>query len=240
MLRSFLVLFFVASFVFSSLCVSEIEMDALRALYNSTNGDNWNRRWNWFEGNPCTNSWWGIACDDDANINSIIMPSNNLVGTLPNELGNLPHVWMLAFFNNYLTGTMPSSLSNLKDLNYLQLNFNAITGTIPESYGNWYKLIELSLIGNQLTGTIPNSLGHLESAKYIMMHSNQLTGTIPASFANFTSATRIKVAKNQLKGPLPWTSDPGLDVFDARDNLFSCPLPSWCSSSGNGFCEPCT
>ena len=92
------------------------------------------------------------------------------------------------------------------------------------------------------------------------MHSNNLVGTIPASFANFGSATRVyvlinhlliifliflifwvfsKVAQNNLTGTVPWQTNPGYDVFDARYNSFSCPLPEWCSSAGNGECEPC-
>jgi len=229
----------VLSFVSVSLCVTEREMNAITALYDATNGPNWYRAWNWFEGNPCTNNWWGIKCDGDGNINQIILPSNNLQGTIPPQIGDLPNLSMLALFNNYITGTLPEELALLKYLAYIQLNFNSVSGTIPESLGNWSYLVELSLIGNQLSGTIPESLGNLQRAKYIMMHSNNLEGSIPASFANFGSATRVKVAENNLNGTVPWTSDPGYDVFDARYNQFSCPLPEWCSSSGNGLCEPC-
>jgi hypothetical protein len=37
---------------------------ALEELYNSTNGPSWINSTNWLEGDPCSNSWFGINCSE--------------------------------------------------------------------------------------------------------------------------------------------------------------------------------
>jgi len=39
------------------------ERIALVAFYNATLGENWSNSSNWLNGDPCTNSWYGITCD---------------------------------------------------------------------------------------------------------------------------------------------------------------------------------
>ena len=40
------------------------QIDALTDLYNSTNGPYWFIHTNWLEGDPCSNQWYGIGCND--------------------------------------------------------------------------------------------------------------------------------------------------------------------------------
>ena len=63
---------------------------ALAILYYSTDGPNWVRQQSWFveDMSPC--SWFGITCDPSGtDVVQIGLERNNLVGSLPIELGSL-------------------------------------------------------------------------------------------------------------------------------------------------------
>jgi hypothetical protein len=90
--------------------IPQSECEALVTLYNSTNGASWTDHTDWLQTNtPC--SWYGIGCNDG-------------------------HVFMIGFRDNNITGTMPKELGNLPQLLYLQLDFSHLGGQIPKELGN--------------------------------------------------------------------------------------------------------
>ena len=42
--------------------VSQLQINALTDLYETTNGDFWTQNDNWLTGDPCDNTWYGITC----------------------------------------------------------------------------------------------------------------------------------------------------------------------------------
>ena len=62
--------------------VTQIERDALIALYNSTVGANWTDNTGWMGevGTEC--DWYGVTCSSDF-VSEISMPANNLSGSIP-------------------------------------------------------------------------------------------------------------------------------------------------------------
>ncbi|XP_074657174.1 uncharacterized protein LOC141910338 [Tubulanus polymorphus] len=56
------------------------EMENLKQLYTSTNGDNWyyNENWNNSSLNFCT--WYGVGCDEEGHVLSLSLNDNNLTG----------------------------------------------------------------------------------------------------------------------------------------------------------------
>ena len=70
---------------------------ALIAFYESTGGNGWTNNSNWdptgdISCDPCADNWYGISCEffgGVQRVTSIQMFSNNLVGPLPPEIGNL-------------------------------------------------------------------------------------------------------------------------------------------------------
>ena len=50
----------------------------------------------------------------------------NRLQTLPNEIGQLPNLRVLAVYENSLT-TLPEALANLKNLEYLDIRHNKLT-----------------------------------------------------------------------------------------------------------------
>jgi len=63
------------------------ERDALIAIYESTNGDNWTNNSNWLSNRPIK-EWHGVTVEN-GHVAELSLLKNNLIGKLPDDLGNL-------------------------------------------------------------------------------------------------------------------------------------------------------
>ena len=158
------------------------ESIALVALYDSTDGDNWNNNTGWLlSADPC--SWREVTCSS-GHVIRLDLVLNDLTGSIPPELGNLTALQYLGRGWNQLTGTIPAELGDLTDLSYLSLNANNLTGSIPAELGDLAVLGTLSLEGNNLTGSIPVELGNLTALTDLFLFSNGLSGPVPLPVAS--------------------------------------------------------
>ena len=67
------------------------ERDALIALYNATNGTGWTNKTGWETATLDTEcTWYGVTCSGNGHVSELKLYHNNLAGTLPAELGDLP------------------------------------------------------------------------------------------------------------------------------------------------------
>ena len=73
------------------------------------------------------------------------------------------HISGLHLGRNNLTGTIPAALGDLPGLGYVYLWENALHGPLPDSIAKLTKLRELQCERNALTGTIPSGLGQLSA-----------------------------------------------------------------------------
>ncbi|MCP4109089.1 MAG: hypothetical protein GY749_26765, partial [Desulfobacteraceae bacterium] len=174
---------------------------ALIALYNSTDGDNWTNNTNWLT-DEALSAWYGITLTD-GRVTKIDLPSNNLSGTIPPEIGNLINLSDLFLTNNQLSGTIPPEIGNLVNLYNLSLSNNQLSGTIPPEIGNLTNLSYLTLLDNQLNGIIPSEIGNLVNLSGLYLATNQLTGTIPPEIGNLTNLSYLYLGSNQLSGTIP-------------------------------------
>jgi hypothetical protein len=190
------------------------ECEALAALYESANGPGWTQSSGWLAtATPC--SWFGVSCAS-GHVVELVLPSNQLAGPIPAELGNLASLRNLWLPGNQLTGAIPPALGDLGSLWNLHLMTNQLTGSIPVELGNLADLVNLMLGGNQLTGTIPAELGNLVDLERLNIASNQLTGMIPVSLGGLDKLVALEIGGNQLSGPIP----PELGNLAALENLF--------------------
>jgi len=182
--------------------IPQAECQALVALYNSTNGTNWNHNDGWLQTNtPC--SWYGVKCQAP-HVTELNLLGNNLEGTIPSELDRLTELRVLDLWANRLKGGIPSELGHLRKLRTFRVYGNLLTGTIPAELGNLIYLENLTLSLNRLTGNIPRELGNLVNLQELHLHSNRLSGGVPSELGNLTNLWKLHIANNsQLSGPLP-------------------------------------
>lgn len=77
----------------------------------------------------------GVTCDENGNVQRLRLIDLGLTGTLPLELGFLPHLVELDVSNNQLSGHIPEELS-LPPLETLTLAENLLSGYVPDSLCN--------------------------------------------------------------------------------------------------------
>src|SRR6266498_4125914 len=180
--------------------VNQQDSLALVDLYNSTNGPNWNNHTNWLTKNPVS-TWYGVTIKNKR-VTQIVLPMNNLTGSLPSSLSDLISLNHLELQKNQLIGSIPSSLGNLTNLGFIELADNQLSGGIPSSLGNLTGLFWLYLSYNRLSGSIPSSLGNLKQLEYLELEDNQLSGSIPSSIGNFLYL-HLDLSNNYLSGSIP-------------------------------------
>lgn len=162
------------------------DRDILIALYDATNGDNWTDNTNWCTDAPLS-EWYGVTLDySQERVQYIHLSYNNLVGSIPEEIGNLTELYTLDLSGNTLTGEIPSSIGNMHILGYLYLNNNQLTGSIPQEIGNLSDLRACYIYENQLMGNIPSEFGNLINLEYCYLFGNQLTGEVPETLSRLT------------------------------------------------------
>ena len=171
---------------------------ALMALYNSLGGDDWSENTSWGTATPLI-TWGQVNTDSNGRVTGLELGNNNLVGTLPEELGDLTELTTLYLWDNGLSGPIPD-LSGLTELTTLSLSSNQLTGEIAW-LGGLTKLTTVDLWGNELSGPIPDLSG-LTELTYLSLRQNKLTGEI-AWLGGLTKLTTVYLWGNELSGPIP-------------------------------------
>lgn len=82
---------------------------------------------------------------------------------------------MLVLSNNQLIGTIPKEVGNLTTLSVLNLNSNHLEGTIPTELGRCTALTTLDPGNNNLNGPIPENLADLAQLQCLVLSYNNLS-----------------------------------------------------------------
>jgi surface protein len=198
-------------------CPSTIEeqKNALIALYNATDGDNWTNNENWLTDAPLGN-WFGVTSDVDGNVIGINLEFNELLGYIPSEIGDLTNLTQLKISGNQLSGSIPISIGNLINLEELWFRNNQFSGNIPIEIGDLISLKTLWLNINQLSGEIPPEIGNLNSLSSLDINDNQLSGQIPVEICNLSNLTYLDLGGNNLSGSIP----PAISNLTKLEELF--------------------
>ncbi|MEZ4713946.1 MAG: Calx-beta domain-containing protein [Caldilineaceae bacterium] len=201
------------------------ECEALVQLYIRTNGVAWANHTGWLATlTPC--SWFGVTCANQ-HVSALNLDDNQLAGSVPAQIGNLPYLVTLDLNSNqiggaippeitflarlqtldlsinYLNGAIPSQIGALTSLTHLYLGENELTGNAPAQLGSLSNLVELGLDTNQLSGSIPTEIGNLTRLTSLSLEDNQFTGKLPDSLANLTNLIYLYLSYNEFSGPLP-------------------------------------
>jgi parallel beta-helix repeat protein len=132
------------------------ECQALTALYDSTDGKNWesNTGWN-ATNNPC--DWFGVNCRSK-HVTGLSLGNNNLIGTISKKFFKLKTLESLVLSDNDLNGTNIKDFKKLKKLESLLLNNSKLSGTIHKSLMKLKKLVELDINDNCFETEVPKKL----------------------------------------------------------------------------------
>ncbi len=232
-----------------TLC-QENDYRALRALYLSTDGDNWSNNTGWptaafFLANPNMplgtniNDWVGISVDSDGILKRIFLRSNNLTGVLPPELGLMCRIEEINLRSNQLEGAIPLPFWDLVSLVRIEFGtnngFNELTGSLPPEIGQLTNLELLDLSNNEFFGVLPPELGLLTNLTELSLGGNtgfnEFSGPLPSTICNLTQLERLRLGNNLFTGAIPpciggFTSLIILDLGgNPNTNNFTGPIP---------------
>lgn len=191
--------------------ISQLQKDALIAIYNSTNGDNWTNNTNWLSNEPIS-TWYGVTTNGNK-ITELNFENNNLTGTLPTEIGNLTGLeWLSFYLGNNISGPLPESIGNLTELRLLSFEDNNFTGEIPNSYSNLTKLSGFWLWNNKLSGNVPEFLTTFNNLVFLDISFNQFSGTLP-DFTTLPNLNWLNISSNYFN------PNDFIQQFEAYKNL---------------------
>ncbi|XP_052177422.1 probable leucine-rich repeat receptor-like serine/threonine-protein kinase At3g14840 [Diospyros lotus] len=210
--------FFPVSVSAASLAADEVEV--LKQI-GKTLGKNWDfsvdpcsGEKGWATQNPVKGFENAVTCNCSSNntchVISIVLKAQNLNGTLPTELVNLPYLQEIDLSRNYLNGTIPPEWGTTQLIN-ISLIVNRLTGSIPKELGNISALANLTVEFNQLSGLIPPEIGNLSRLEKLHLSSNNFTGELPETLSKLTNLNDIRLSDNHFTGKIPnfiqsWTN----------------------------------
>lgn len=184
---------------------------ALVASYKATNGDNWKDNTNWLSEKSLA-FWYGVSTDSEGRVKSLQLEDNNLVGSIPAELGQLTKLERLLLSNNQLTGCIPNTLRNFtfpegEDFDRLEILFcgeddqldraaliafyQATGGSNWKNKTNW--LTDAPL--DEWHGVDVDAFGRVTA---IRLDNNGLQGAIPPEIKELTALKGLWLGYNQL------------------------------------------
>jgi len=184
------------------------ERGALEAIYRSTDGGHWACSSGWCEEGVPVCKWYKVGVLG-SRVHSIVMSSNNMVGTLPTEISRLSHLRMVELATMPgLCGQIGPAVCALTGLRRLCICRCSLTGRIPHEIGNLTHLEELQLFGNNLNGRIPDSVSNLTSLRLLSLGEytggNSFTPShIPSCLSSLVRLEALFMANCHLRGPLP-------------------------------------
>ncbi|KAF4357737.1 hypothetical protein F8388_025757, partial [Cannabis sativa] len=160
------------------------------------------------------------------------LSSNDFIGEIPPQLGNLSSLHFLHLSSNDLIGEIPPQLGNLSSLHFLHLSSNYLSGRIPPQLGNLSSLHFLDLSYNNHGLIITNldwvstlsSLRHLDlSYTDLSKVKNVFQPIIGNKLPHLTKLTLQSCRLHEISSPSFHShvnSSKSLSILDLSDNYF--------------------
>ena len=119
----------------------DTERTALIALYDATDGADWKIDDGWL-GDGALDRWLRVTTDENGQVTSLDLGSNQLNGKLPAELGNLSRLELLYISDNNLTGALPQRITGISGLKSFHFHNNpGLCAPIDETFQAWLRRI---------------------------------------------------------------------------------------------------
>ena len=214
---------------------SSLERDPLIALYESTNGPNWTTSTNWASFSPL-GDWFGVTTDTEGKVARLVLPDNNLSGSLPIQLSDLASLEVLDLSSNpNLVGPIPHALMKLS-LEELNLAGTQLCAPLDSGFQDWLDGIPNRNVAN-CTETRRDyyplaALYHGSSGSNWTINTNWLSEAPLNTWHGVTTnssgqVTSLDLSENNLHGVIP--PDIGqldhLTRLDLDRNQLAGPIP---------------
>lgn len=218
-----------------------VQRFVLASFYFSTIGDGWTSNYNfmsykdecdWNAGTSSSSTMAGAYCKgDQRSVDTLILPQNNLAGSITRDIGLLTHLSHIDVSGNEIRGLLPSTISLLSKLSHLdvatnhleeqlpssiqkltnlytlKLNNNTFEGVVPTAYFVGLPSIkEIDMSGNGLSGFDQDTLdevGDMPKLELLNLAYNDFGGSIPSVFNRFNSLKTLDLSNNHFTGSLP-------------------------------------
>jgi Leucine-rich repeat (LRR) protein len=217
-----------AEFLGSVECTTDSDKDRQRQIlqkfYASCGGPKWHKRENWTSPDVDICHWEGLSCSRGKSVDSMLLGANNIVGTPPKELFELPALEWLWLYSNPLQFNF-DGIGNAAKLRSLILDSTGLTST--NGIGQAKSLVELDMRFNNLEGPLPRELQQLGTLESLSLSDNDMTGLLPRWLEKFENLRKLRLGSNKFSGPvLSFSGSSQLISLDLSDNKLSGPLPS--------------
>ncbi|CAN6692695.1 unnamed protein product [Malus baccata var. baccata] len=148
--------------------------------------------------------WHGVTCGRHRQrVTKLDLQSQNLVGKLSPNIGNLSFLRELWLLNNSFSHEIPPQIGNLHRLQVVRLDVNSFSGSIPHNISYCFNLIHMNFSLNKLVGKIPSEIGLLSKLQKFASYDNNATGQVPPSLGNLSSLQLLSLGSNNLMGNIP-------------------------------------
>lgn len=179
--------------------IPQSEKDALKLLYDSTNGDNWTNHTGWDFSTPVSNNWYGVGIYN-GHVTSLVLSGNNLNNgnnPFPN-LSALTSLYTLSLAANPLTGSIDvfRHITSLKSLSIGFSNFSDVT--IPTSLQSLTDLqyLDMQGMGFNQTSDIVFIANNFPNLRGLNLYVNNYSGALPIELQNLNYLTSISFSQN--------------------------------------------
>jgi len=215
-------------------------------FYYSMGGKSWTNEFNFLTPNMTTCQWGqsymrpsglfrvGIGCTRDFRIGDITLDQNNLVGSLPAELGFLSEIRYFSIISNSVSGTFPDRLKYWRKLIIFDAYANSLSGEIPEWIANWSTIRSIRLSSNELSGTLPSGMKNLTEVSFMFLDDNLFEGSLD-NLGNCRKLTSLYLEDNDFEQKVDSNFLPNLNLllrFDVSDNELTGEVPVHLFSGG--------
>ncbi|KAF8757551.1 hypothetical protein RHS01_03431 [Rhizoctonia solani] len=210
---------------------------------------------------PC--GWSGVTCDNNGNINNIILTFPGVPAAIPTELSSISTLTSLKITGN---GDLPSgSLPALRSLTNLDLENTGLSSFADDAFSAVNTLNSLTLVRNLKMGSsLPSSIGSLSLRSLIVngqaltsldivlsssslasslqtldLSSNSIASTLPSDLSGMKTLAELNLSGNDISSPFPAVMPTPLQVLNLEGNSkLGGALPSaMCSSSTLTQCD---
>ncbi|KAG4137352.1 hypothetical protein ERO13_D07G066500v2 [Gossypium hirsutum] len=159
--------------------------------------------WGWnMSSDPCNDKWIGVSCDTlSKSVKKVVLDELNLTGVL--DIGfacKASSLSVLSLHSNNVVGSISEEIGNCKHLTHLYVSGNQISGHLPESLKQLSNLKRFDISNNNFSGEVPD-ISQISGLITFFAQNNQLTGEVPN--LDFSHLLQLNISNNNFSGPIP-------------------------------------